>query len=151
MWVHAIAFYPLLLSCISLRLSVALQCQPQSNPVYGTTQPISTINGIMKLFHTEILTFRSSPIHLGHFFYRHSRFEIRVWMNSYIHCFLWDIITHPYPNFNGCSTKQYCLFHPWLPLCHCGVGFPVMTFHPTGIFGAVIRSFSARSPPSSYT
>ena len=27
--------------------------------------------------------------------------EIRAWINNYVHTILWGVITHPYPNFNG--------------------------------------------------
>ena len=29
---------------------------------------------------------------------------IRSWINNHTHCFIWDVITHPYHNFNGGLT-----------------------------------------------
>ena len=30
---------------------------------------------------------------------------LKTWTRNYIHCFLYDVITHPCPNFNGGLTK----------------------------------------------
>ena len=40
------------------------------------------------------------------FFRQHGLTEIRAWMGNYIHCFVWGVAIHPYPDFNGGLTKQ---------------------------------------------
>ena len=46
---------------------------------------------------------------------RWMRFLIRSWVNNYIDVKEWDVITHPYPNFNGCLVKPPLKSgHEWL-------------------------------------
>ena len=36
--------------------------------------------------------------------------EITAWINNHIHCYLWDAIHHPCPNFEGGMTKSSLKF-----------------------------------------
>ena len=38
--------------------------------------------------------------------------DIRTWISNYIHHFIWDVITHPCPNFN--SSSKHCWSWAWM-------------------------------------
>ena len=41
---------------------------------------------------------------------------IRLWIIHWIHCLMWDIITHPCPNFCSALTKQPLKIHEYRKL-----------------------------------
>ena len=46
--------------------------------------------------------------------------QIRPLTNNHIHCFKWDVITHPCPNFNGGLVKPPLkLGYGWVTTFHC--------------------------------
>ena len=44
-------------------------------------------------------------------FYRHGLTLIQVWESNHLLSKLWDGITYPFPNFNGCLLWSLCHFH----------------------------------------
>ena len=40
-------------------------------------------------------------------FYEHGLTLIPTWLSNYIHYNVWDVITYPFLNFNGCTVEVY--------------------------------------------
>ena len=54
------------------------------------------------------------------------RVQTTPWISNHIHCYIYDVITHPYTNFNGDMTElavsDYIpFFYLWFHQCHFNI------------------------------
>ena len=48
-------------------------------------------------------------------FYQHGLTLIPAWISNYVHCKMWDEITYPSPNFNGCTVEVWEWISNFIP------------------------------------
>ena len=51
-------------------------------------------------------------------FYWQRLIKIRTWISNYIHGFMWDVIIHQCPNFNGGAVEVRISMSDYIPLFH---------------------------------
>ena len=68
------------------------------------------------------LYIESRPLVTWGLFYKHGLTLISTWKGNRLPSKVWDNITHPYPNFNGCTVEVW----EWLLLllCYCDMHAP---------------------------
>ena len=79
---------------------------------------------------TKTLSMEDKRIESAARWYCNSLTGIRLWISHQINWFVWDIITHPWLNFNGGLSKPPLkLRHGWIIISHCFTWMKLAT-HP---------------------